>query len=109
MVNFTFIRILIEHFVSELWRPDQTPRYALSGLGWHCLPMIHKQNDRLIWVKFSIEILIHIKLRTQFLIHWEESVINLIQKVLPNKNVNLRVRNRKINFLSLNQNMCCMY
>ena len=30
---------------------DQTPRYAASDLVLHCLPMSHKKDARLIWVK----------------------------------------------------------
>ena len=30
--------------------PDQTPRFAVSTLILHCLPMSHKKNARLIWV-----------------------------------------------------------
>ena len=31
--------------------PDQTPRFAASGWGRHCLPMSHKRDARLIWVR----------------------------------------------------------
>ena len=31
--------------------PDQTPHFAASGLGFHCLPMSHKKDVRFIWVK----------------------------------------------------------
>ena len=31
--------------------PDQTPRTVASDLGLHCLPMSHKKDARLIWVK----------------------------------------------------------
>ena len=31
--------------------PDGTPRFAVSHLGLFCLPMSHKKDDRLIWVK----------------------------------------------------------
>ena len=30
---------------------DQTPRFAASDLGLHCLPMSHKKDAMLIWVK----------------------------------------------------------
>ena len=46
MVVFSFIQILIEHSVSKQWRPDQTPRFAVSGLGLHCLPMAHKRKPK---------------------------------------------------------------
>ena len=31
--------------------PDGTPRYAASHLGKLCLPLSHKKDARLIWVK----------------------------------------------------------
>ena len=31
--------------------PDGTPRFAASHLGLFCLPMTHKKDARLIWVK----------------------------------------------------------
>ena len=31
--------------------PDQTPHYAVSDLGLHCLPLSHKKDIGLIWVK----------------------------------------------------------
>ena len=31
--------------------PDQTPRFAASDLGLHCLPLSQNWNARLIWVK----------------------------------------------------------
>ena len=31
--------------------PDGTPRFAASHLGLFCLPMSHKKDARLIWVK----------------------------------------------------------
>ena len=31
--------------------PDGTPRFAASHLGLFCLPMYHKKDARLIWVK----------------------------------------------------------
>ena len=30
--------------------PDQTPHFAVSGLGLHYLPTSHKKNAWLIWV-----------------------------------------------------------
>ena len=29
---------------------DQMPRFAVSDLGLHCLPMFHKKETRLKWV-----------------------------------------------------------
>ena len=51
MVAFIFIQILIEHSVANSGDPDQTLRSAVSGLGLHCLPMSHKKDARLKWVK----------------------------------------------------------
>ena len=31
--------------------PGQTPRSVASDLGFHCLPMSHQKDARLIWVK----------------------------------------------------------
>ena len=31
--------------------PDQMPRFVASDLVLHCLPMSHKKDSRLIWVK----------------------------------------------------------
>ena len=31
--------------------PDQMPHYAVSDLGVHCLPISHKKDFRLKWVK----------------------------------------------------------
>ena len=50
MVLFIFIQILIEH----CGNPDQMACYAESGLGLHCLPMSHKKDARLIWVKHNL-------------------------------------------------------
>ena len=35
--------------------PDQMPRFAASDLVLHCLPMSHKKDPRLIWVKGDIK------------------------------------------------------
>ena len=34
--------------------PDRTSRFAASGLGLHCLPISHKLDARLKWVKLSL-------------------------------------------------------
>ena len=34
--------------------PDQTPRFAASDLTLYCLPMSHKKDARLIWVKHAL-------------------------------------------------------
>ena len=31
--------------------PERTPRSVASDLGLHCLPMSHRKDARLIWVK----------------------------------------------------------
>ena len=46
MVFFIFIQIVIES-----GDPDQTPRSAASDLGLHYLPMSHKKDARIVWVK----------------------------------------------------------
>ena len=53
MAVFVFIQILIEYSVKKSGDPDQTPRSAASGLVLHCLPMSHKKDARLIWVKYQ--------------------------------------------------------
>ena len=53
MVFFTYIEILIEHTVSNSEDPDQIPHSAASDLGLHYLPMSHKKDARLIWVKIT--------------------------------------------------------
>ena len=34
--------------------PDQTPHFEASDLVLHCLPMSHRKDARLIWVKTNI-------------------------------------------------------
>ena len=36
---------------------DQTPYSAAADMGLHCLPMSHKKNARLIWVKINMFLL----------------------------------------------------
>ena len=48
---FIFIQILKEHSVSKRGDTDQTPLSAPSDLGLHCLPLSHKKDAILIWVK----------------------------------------------------------
>ena len=38
--------------------PDQTPHSVASDLGWHYLPMSHKNDARHIWVNNAIILLI---------------------------------------------------
>ena len=42
---------LDEIFKANRIAPDGTPRLAASDLGLFCLPMSHKKDARLIWVK----------------------------------------------------------
>ena len=51
MVFFIFIQILKDTFVSK---PDQTLHFAEYDLVSHCLPVSHKKDARLIWVKYGI-------------------------------------------------------
>ena len=51
MVVYIFFQILIEHSVSKQWRPCSYAASAASDLDLHCLPMSHKKDARLIWVK----------------------------------------------------------
>ena len=44
-----FDRIFCKHTVET--DPDQTAHSAVSDLGLHCLPMSHKKDTKLIWVK----------------------------------------------------------
>ena len=34
--------------------PDQTPRSVASDQGLHCLPMSHKKEAMLIWIKSEV-------------------------------------------------------
>ena len=49
-----FFLILIEHFVSKQWRPDQILHSASSDQVLQCLPMSHKMDDRLMWVNIDL-------------------------------------------------------
>ena len=46
MIFFIFIRNL-----ANSGDPDQMPHSVVSDLGMHCLPMSHKKDSMLIWVK----------------------------------------------------------
>ena len=48
---YHFVQILKEASLSKQWKPDQTPRFVASDLVLHYLPMPHKKDDRLKWVK----------------------------------------------------------
>ena len=45
MVFFIFIK------KANIGDPNQTPHSVVSDLGLNCLPMSHKKDARLIWVK----------------------------------------------------------
>ena len=52
-VVFSFLFKFSEELLFASSRePDQTPCLAASDLVLHCLPITHKKNARLIWVKF---------------------------------------------------------
>ena len=50
MVIFIYIKILIQQSVNNSGDPDQTPPFAASDLGLHCLPLSYKKDARLISV-----------------------------------------------------------
>ena len=43
-------------FIANSGAPDQTPRYAASDLGLRMLPMSHKKDARLKWVKMFFSV-----------------------------------------------------
>ena len=53
-IFFIFSQILIENCMKNRKANDQTPHYAVSDLYLHCLPMSHKNDARLIWVKLKL-------------------------------------------------------
>ena len=63
---FHFIRILIEHSVSNSGDRDQMPQNAASDLGLYCLPLSHKKDARLIWVNMG-KLGVHVKWCVLFL------------------------------------------
>ena len=48
---YYLIQILKEISFCKDGEPDQTPRFAASDLVLHCLPMFHKRDAKLIWLK----------------------------------------------------------
>ena len=58
MEHFIFFQISLDHYVSNTEYPDQTRQYPVSDLGLHCLPMSHKKNARLTWVKHHASIVL---------------------------------------------------
>ena len=53
-VIFHFYFIIDENHVRKRIAPDGMQRFAASHLGLICLPMSHKKDARLIWVKYNI-------------------------------------------------------
>ena len=52
ILDFSFvIKFLKKRLFANSGRPDQTPRFAASGLVLRCLPMSNKKDARLILVK----------------------------------------------------------
>ena len=47
MLFFILIQILIEFLQANSGDSDQTPHFAASDLGLHCLPMSHKKDASL--------------------------------------------------------------
>ena len=62
MVFSIFIEILKETSVTNSGESDQLQRFAGSNLVLHCLPMSHKKDARLIWVKLIDSTRIHVYL-----------------------------------------------
>ena len=54
MVFFIYIQILKKLLFANSGEPDQTPRFAASDLVLHCLPLSHKKDARLKWVKPNV-------------------------------------------------------
>ena len=49
---FSFIfYFLMKIKIANRIAPDGTPRFAVSHLGLFCLPLSHKKDARLVWVK----------------------------------------------------------
>ena len=50
--SFRFYLIFRRNPCKQIEKPQMvTPRFAASHMGLFCLPMPHKKDDRLIWVK----------------------------------------------------------
>ena len=80
--------------------PDGTPRSAASHLGLLCLPMPHKKDTRLIWVKSSMKYsdntwLLYIRTRT--------IQINYLTDLLNDLRYNIKWRHKlaKNNFIDV--------
>ena len=51
VVFYIFLQLLIERLYANSRDPYETPLSAASDLGLRCLPMSHKKDARLVWVK----------------------------------------------------------
>ena len=51
---------LFPNFKANSEDPDQTPHYGVSDLDLHCLPMSHKKDARLKWVRGTTLFLVHL-------------------------------------------------
>ena len=49
--------------------PDERPRFAASHLGLFCLPLSHKKDARLIWVKLVSQVPQFLKFMRHLFIH----------------------------------------
>ena len=58
---------------------DGTPRFAASHLGLFCLPMSHKKDARLIWIKLIHTCIVHYNYTHQLLISYRDENINFEQ------------------------------
>ena len=54
VVGWYFLKFLFNLFYVYSGEPDQMLCYAAFDLGLPCVPMSHKKDDRLIWVKHHI-------------------------------------------------------
>ena len=64
VVFFSFIQILTEHSVSkQLVETDQMSHSTAADQGLHCLPMFHKKDPMLIWVKWYCPVVLSEVLR----------------------------------------------
>ena len=55
---------------------DGTWRLAASHLGLFCLPMSHKKDTRLIWIKWSIYLIFFLLVAIFDLVYNVESILN---------------------------------
>ena len=55
MLNFNFIQILKEQFVSKQCKTLSDAVFCGFDLFFHCLPMSHKKEARLKWVNYQFK------------------------------------------------------